>query len=533
MSLTFTKTHLPCPACGSSDAYATNSNGSGKCFSCGKFLPGKGDTTVDRSDTATISSYLASPPANWRGLSESTCRRYGVQWELDSNSNPIKAIFPTKDFRTKARYLGDDVPHDRRWVWLKGEGKTRGVYGKEHFEKGCAPSITVTEGQLDALSVYQMFGSKYPAVSIQSSASAKSDLTEDFDYINSFKKIYFCFDNDEPGKKAIKEAVSLFDPRKCFIVELNQLNDANEYLEKDRAKDFVNLWWNAEPYKPSNIISSFRDIGKLIKEYEQKPSIAYPFPILNEMAHGMREGEVVLLTAFEGIGKTEIIRAIEYHTLVNTDYNIGSIHIEEDPVRSLQGLVSLYKRRPIHLGEKNPLTNKELLDEYQDLCKGVDNRVNFYNHFGSEDPDTVLNDIRFMVSANDCKLVGLDHISLVISGIADSEERLRLDNLSTKLKELAKELGFTLLLVSHVNDDGKTRGSRNISKIADLWVHLDRDPEHPNPIVRNTTKLIVKKNRFGAVTGLADKLFFDKRTFCLSPVTEKEQALKVLEETIE
>ena len=529
-TLQFTKSHLPCPKCASSDAYATNSNGSSKCFSCGKFFPSDSNRDSSKENSPVI--YTTSPPAGWRGLDEATSRRYGVVWELDNNSNPKRALLPSKDFRTKARYLGDDVPHDRRWVWLKGEGKTRGVYGKEHFEKGCAPSITVTEGQLDALSVYQMFGSKYPAVSIQSSSSAKADLTEDFDYVNSFKKIYFCFDNDEAGRTATKAAVSLFDPRKCYVVQLDKLKDANEYLVADKAKAFRSLWWNADPYKPSNIISSFKDLEKLVKEYEQKPSISYPFPILNEMAHGMREGEVVLLTAFEGIGKTEIIRAIEYHTLINTTHNIGSIHIEEDPVRSLQGLVSLYKKRPVHLGEKNPLTNKELLDEYQELCKGVDNRVNFYNHFGSEDPDTVLNDIRFMVSANDCKLVGLDHISLVISGIADSEERLRLDNLSTKLKELAKELGFTLLLVSHVNDDGKTRGSRNISKIADLWVHLDRDPEHANPVIRNTTKLIVKKNRFGAVTGLADELYFDKRTFGLTPVTQKAKAMEILKETI-
>jgi twinkle protein len=526
MSLRFDKTHNPCPSCGSSDAYCSNTDGSTKCFSCGKFVPSK-RSKYEGTDNTNL--FSCSPPDNWRGIKESTARRYDVRWEVADDGSPVRATFSNKGLRTKARYLGDDVPHDRRWVWLKGEGKTQGVFGKEQFERGSAPAITITEGHLDALSVYQMFGSKYPAVSVQSSSSAKSDLAADFDYINSFQKIYFSFDNDEPGHKAIQEAISLFDPRKCYVVKLDKYKDANEYLANGCEKQYVKLWWNAEPFKPSSIISSFRDIQKLIKEYEQKPSISYPFPILNDMAHGMREGEVVLLTAFEGIGKTEIVRAIEYHTLTNTDLNIGSIHIEEDPVRSVQGLVSLFKRRPVHLGEKNPLSNAELVDEYEKLCKGVDNRVNFYNHFGSEDPDVVLNDIRFMVSANSCKLVALDHISLVISGITDSEERIRLDNLSTKLKELAKELGFTLLLVSHVNDDGKTRGSRNISKIADLWVHLDRDPEHPNPKVRNTTKLIVKKNRFGAVTGLADELYFDKRTFCLSSVNPKINVIKDIE----
>ena len=37
--LKFKKLHLPCPACGSSDALSVNENGSAKCFSCNKFFP--------------------------------------------------------------------------------------------------------------------------------------------------------------------------------------------------------------------------------------------------------------------------------------------------------------------------------------------------------------------------------------------------------------------------------------------------------------------------------------------------------------
>ena len=35
----FKKYHLPCPACGSSDALSVNEDGSAKCFSCDKFFP--------------------------------------------------------------------------------------------------------------------------------------------------------------------------------------------------------------------------------------------------------------------------------------------------------------------------------------------------------------------------------------------------------------------------------------------------------------------------------------------------------------
>jgi predicted ATP-dependent serine protease len=70
-----------------------------------------------------------------------------------------------------------------------------------------------------------------------------------------------------------------------------------------------------------------------------------------------------------------------------------------------------------------------------------------------------------------------------------------------------------LLLVSHVNDEGKTRGSRNISKIADCWIHLHRNQQAETEEQRNTTYLEFRKNRFGARTGPADQVYFDISTF--------------------
>ena len=100
---------------------------------------------------------------------------------------------------------------------------------------------------------------------------------------------------------------------------------------------------------PEGIVNTYDDIEKILKG-EEKPSLAsYPFPTLQDMTYGLRSKEVVLFTAQEGIGKTEIIRAIEYHILKTTDYNIGIIHLEEGDKRSVQGLVSYELGEACHL----------------------------------------------------------------------------------------------------------------------------------------------------------------------------------------
>ena len=52
--LKFKDCHLPCPACGSSDALSVNENGSAKCFSCDEFFPkGVEDTGTKKNNSMT------------------------------------------------------------------------------------------------------------------------------------------------------------------------------------------------------------------------------------------------------------------------------------------------------------------------------------------------------------------------------------------------------------------------------------------------------------------------------------------------
>jgi len=62
-------------------------------------------------------------------------------------------------------------------------------------------------------------------------------------------------------------------------------------------------------------------------------------------------------------------------------------------------------------------------------------------------------------------------------------------------------------------DDGLTRGSRNISKIADMRIDLSRDIKSADPIVRRTMHLMLSKNRFCGRTAVRQEtLLFDPET---------------------
>lgn len=491
------KSQLPCDECGSSDAVARYDDGHTYCYSCQR-------TTFEdqqESERRCVPLEEVWEPNNlmttkqyvpYCGISEKTMRSYGVLTNVGEDGRPVSIEYPYGEQCSIVRSTSE-----KKFLTL-GDSSCCELFGKSRFGAASANAITITEGAKDALSVFEMLGSKYPAVAVRSASTARSDCIKDHDYINSFDKIYICFDNDKPGRDASREVSSLFDVNKVYIVELTKYKDANDYLTSSESLEFVRVWWNSKRYQPKGIVSSYTQMEEILKKESKGSKATWPFPTLNDITYGIREGEVNLITAQEGIGKTEFIRAIEYHLLKSTDSNIGIIHLEEPEKRSIQGLVTYEVGTPVHLPD-SVVSVAEQLAAYKKLTKH-DDRCYFYTHFGSDDPDIILDIIRYLAAVSQCKYIFLDHITMLVSGHEGDDERRKLDYISTRLAMLCNELDFTLFLISHVNDDGKTRGSRNISKIAHTNIYITRDVEANTKEERNVTNIMVKKNRFGATT---------------------------------
>lgn len=496
----FEKYGLPCPCGKSSDAYALNVDGSSKCFSCGKFFPSTTRGSDSLSDEAYSYEFL-----DWRGVPASVMRKFGVLTKIDSSGKPVEIGFKYPNGAVKVRKIDEKKFH------TSGPMSEARLFGKDIFGAASSGSVTIFEGEMDALSGYTILN--LPCVSVRSASSAASDLQAEYEYINSFAKIYICFDNDSAGREAAIKVGSIFGNDKTYLVKLTKYKDANEYLTSGDVTEFKNSWHYAKRFVPDTIISSYTEVETVLRERGKEPIATYPFTKVQEMTYGFFPGQLVLLKALEGIGKTEFLRAIEYHVLKTTDHKIGIIHLEESKDRLIKGLAGYELGTPVHLPDST-VSVEETLEAYKRLT-GKDERVHIYSHFGSDDPDNVLSTIRWLVGVGGCKFIFLDHITMLVTGIEQSDERQKLDYISTKLAMMAEELEFCLVFISHVNDDGLTRGSRNISKVAHLVMSLNRDKLAVNERDRNTTHLMIEKNRFGSDSGPAGSLFFDRSTFLL------------------
>lgn len=452
-----------------------------------------------------------------RGLSKRILEKYAVKTKFFEGT-PIETAFFYPTGAIKIRGMATKT------FKTKGDFKKGMLFGSNVYDKGSKQSITITEGEYDALAASQMIGEQGAVVSVRSSVSAKSDCAAEYDYINSFDKIIINFDNDEPGQAAAKKVASLFDFKKVFNLCLDKGKDANSYLEKDLGADYYAAWRATKRYTPDNILSTMSEFRRALHEDKEQLLVKYPFEILQKKLFGIHEAEVIVVKGMEGLGKTEFLRAVENQTFKTTSHNIGIIHLEESNSTTLRSMVGYYTKQPILHPEFNA-DDDEIAKTLELILGEKEDRFVLHSSFDVEDDDKFIDDIRFMVVANECKIIFFDHISWLATGGGDDkdgDERKKLDRISQRLKFLAKELKFGLVMVSHVNDDGKTRGSRNISKVANTVIDLTRNKTTDDESERVKLHMMIEKARTaGATEGPAGYAFYDTDTLMLIDPYEK------------
>ena len=528
----------PCPNCNSSDANALYEDGHSYCFSCktrfdnnSKVIP----MTNPKSSGLVTSGEVSA--IDDRHIDRETIKAFNVE-VIKSGSIITHHIY--KYFDTDGNHIANKVREVQgKKFWSEGNVSSSLLFGENIFSNG-GKYITVCEGEIDAMSIWQMNG-KYPTVSIKNgAASAVENCKKAFEYLNKFDTVVLCFDNDGPGKKAAQSVAQLFEPNKCKIVTL-ELKDANEYLKVSKREQFMKEWWNAKPYTPAGIIN-LADLGASLYEEEYCETCLYPWPKLNDKTYGMRTGELVCFTSGAGMGKSSIIRELMHHIMNSTKDNIGVLCLEENTKNTAFNIMSVEANARLYIKEIRSQFTRTQLEEWQD--KTVNSgRFFAFDHFGSASNNEILDRVRYMAKALDCKWIFLDHLSILVSGNEEfGDERKSIDVLMTKLRSLVEETGIALLLVSHLrrpsgdrgHEDGKEvslshlRGSASIAHLSDSVIALERNQQADDDTEANTTTIRILKNRYTGDTGIACYLFYDKETGRMTqidnPFTENENA---------
>ena len=514
-----------CPKCGSSDGNVQHSEGYSHCFVCKtRFKKGnnmEAEKIIPIRTESVMKTLGILGALSERSISKETAKKYNTDVKLNGNMNTHHIY---KYFDEGGNNIANKIREvATKNMWAEGNMTNAGLFGQNMF----APKgkyITITEGEVDAMSAYELLGSKWACVSVKTGAgSALRDCKKAFEYLDSFDQIVISFDMDKQGREASEKVAQLFAPNKCKVMHMEH-KDANEYLKMNKREQFSRAWWNARPYTPAGIVN-LKELKDTLFEEEYCETVLFPWAKLNEKTYGMRTGELITLTSGAGMGKSSIMRELMHHMLKNTKDNVGILALEENTKNTAFNIMSVEANARLYINEIRKKYSQEELDKWFDDTVGT-GRFFAFDHFGSTSNDEILARVRFMAQALDCKWIFLDHLSILVSGQEEGDERKSIDVLMTKLRSLVEQTGVGLLLVSHLrrpsgdagHENGKEitlshlRGSASIAHLSDSVIGLERNQQADDDVASNTTTIRILKNRYTGETGVATHLYYDKET---------------------
>lgn len=512
--------HMPCSNCGSSDANALYTDGHTFCHKCHYRTGSDGSASNHNHKMSDVELKGQATRLVSRKISEKTAELFKTYkdgqvlrhyyYDVDGKLTGAKVRTKDKDFRC--------------------EGEVKTLFGMQNFRHKTTKKTTklvIVEGELDCMSVWEA-QPNWDVVSIPNGApAAKKAIQHNYEWVNYYDKIVIFFDNDDAGRDAAKECAGVLPPGKVYTGFLDGYKDASEALQAGDTEAIRAVCnYDHQQFTPDGIVDA-KDLLEVVTTPSPPADHDYPFQGLQTKLHGIRFGELTTITSGSGQGKSTFCRSIATD-LLNKGERVGYVALEESNRRTAIGLMSSAVGKSLHIGEHS---KRELTDHFD---KTIANwNLHLFDGFGSFDPDHIYNRIEYMAAGLETRVVFLDHLSILLSGL-DGDERRMLDITMTRLRSLVERTGIAMFLVSHLrrsqqdvgHEEGarvalsQLRGSASIAQLSDSVIALERNQQSGSK--HNATTVRVLKNRYSGETGVACLLDYDLST-CKFNETEAPQ----------
>lgn len=544
-----------CPECAangrdnSKDNLAIYSDGHGFCFSCGYYGGIDGShVSLPKRDTKFIRGNCTELTA--RRINDKTVSQYRYEvgeytFHGERSPSPVHIANYYRDGQVVAQHVRDK---NKRFAWI-GDTSCLTLYGQQLWRHG-GRRVVITEGEIDCLTVAQTLNNSWPVVSIPNGVlSAEKCIKQNLDFLQGYDEIVIMFDMDEPGQDAAHKVAAVLPPGTAKIASL-PYKDANECLKKNDSKAIMTGIWEAHPWSPDEILHV-----KEIPEVTEEKLKVWPYPWLGLTLGltGQRSGEIVNWTSATGSGKSTIGRAIAMDHLKN-GRKVGMIMLEESPQETIDDLLSLMIKQPVRV-----LKAREVMKDLLAELDGVDEVMDFkyyeslnwekyhqarqelndmglfiYDHLGRSGVTNLLARVEYLAVACEVDVIVLDHITAAATGLLSKreqdDERKLIDAVMAFLREICVRTGVHIDIVSQLTKNGKTyeegaritmndlKGAGSLGSVPNVVVALERNRQHPDLRLSNTTAVRALKNRLDGRSGVVSALWYNHATSELEEV---------------
>ncbi len=520
-----------CPKCASTggdkhgDNLSVYDDGHAYCFKCSHLIKGG---KMGNADPIQFKKDDDSWEHNYRGeyyqlpdrkIRAQTLEKYKVKVEKDAQGKIIKHHYPYHNKKGEMVGIKTRLVSNKRFFGSGNTSSSNMLFGQEMIKPG-GKSVTVCEGELDAMSAYEMFGNRFNFVSIGNGVNCTDNIKANLEWLDSFESVVLCFDDDEAGRESAKKIAPIIGPNKCKILTLNKHKDASDYLISGDDKEFQNEWYNAKAYVVSGVASP-DDMREALLDYNKTELIPLPdtFGDLQHMTRGgLAKGELTSIIAHTSIGKTTILNELIYHFATNTNEKIGCFMVEDSIDETLRKVVSVHTGNNIQLLKPSDIDVDDVMSHAMDI--GFGSKVQLYNDGGgSIDIDEMFSKIRYFIKGLGCSVILVDPLHTAIKNLSNEN----IEEVMDRFIKLCKETKACVILSTHTRkpDDGShphkiseydVKGSGAIPQACHNNILFSRDKLSENDYEKNSIRIRVPKLRRTGQTGEAGWTHFNTVT---------------------
>jgi replicative DNA helicase len=276
-------------------------------------------------------------------------------------------------------------------------------------------------------------------------------------------------DLQSPPAETIRETVER------VFTKLAIQGSRTEKMLKDRAHEFLDILEERAP-----------QVGTIT-------GITFGLPGLDEIVGGLQGGDVCIIAADTGVGKSVLALQVVRTTSLDRGVASALYSLEMPWVQIFERLhiQSGVAMKALKLGAFTESERANIISTTELLIQR--NNIFIEDQFG-QDVSGICSRSRYLKSKYDIKLIVVDYLQLV-GAVAAGREITRereVAAISHRLKTLAHELDIVILALSQINDQGLLRESRAIGQDADV-VLMILPPESSN----QPHEIQIRKHRNG------------------------------------
>lgn len=564
--------HINCDKCGSSDGKAIYNDGSHYCWVCkdkslsedykdhldSKKRKGKvkkvkevedmevkpsTKPALTKEEQQEFKSETSTKGKGFRGIRDEFNTMFNVRYSYSEETGEvIEQAYTCTQAGELVGYKIREVPKN---FYSKGRtGADCDLFMQFKFNRG-GRYVIITEGELDALSAYQMFADynktkgdyETAVVSPTTGANSHKQIAAQYKFFDSFEQIIVAYDSDKAGQDAVETIVKVLPKGKVKIMSM-RYKDANEYLQKGEEKAFISDFYNAKAYVPVGVLPSSGLYDRILN---QSSVAKIPFPPfmgeLNELfIGGMPLGHIINIAADTGIGKTTLVNEMIYYWIFNSPHMIGIVSMELDAGQYGEALLSRHIEKKLALIPSQEeklafLRSDKVKAQAQDLMLDSSGNSRFYlldNRDGSV--EDIQDTIEELVVGCGAKVIVLDPLQDILDGLGNEEQA----SFMKWTKGFMKSHSVTFVFINHMrktpagqngaDSEQNIMGSSTIIKSASANILLKRDKMAEDELTRNSTEISVTKNRVCGLTGPAGSIYYDNTTHTLHNLKDWMQA---------